>query len=104
MEGRLATSETRPLSRWSRRPCQFLTPPLCQSYLHFQIKRLRAIEGNYDRARPLEITIGVGPVNLDTIKELEDLGVERMMPGRELISRDSLAAMRNFHDRVLSKL
>ncbi len=69
-----------------------------------QIKRLREIERNHERAKPLEITIGVGPVNLDTVKELEDLGVERMMPGRELISRDSLSALHNFHDRVLSKV
>jgi len=26
------------------------------------------------------------------------------MPGRELVSRDSLGAMRQFHDRVMSRL
>lgn len=69
-----------------------------------QIKKLREVERRYDRAKPLEITIGVGPLSVGTVKELEDLGVERIMPGRELVSRDSLAALRQFHDRVLSKL
>ncbi len=69
-----------------------------------QIKRLREIEGGYQRARPLELTVGVSPITVDTVKQLEDLGVERIIPGRELVSRDSLAALRNFHDRVVSKV
>ena len=56
------------------------------------------------RAKPLELTIGVGPITVDTVTELEDPGVERIIPGRELVSRDSLSALRNFQDRVLSKV
>jgi alkanesulfonate monooxygenase SsuD/methylene tetrahydromethanopterin reductase-like flavin-dependent oxidoreductase (luciferase family) len=69
-----------------------------------QIDRLREIERGYQRTKPLEITMGTSPITVDTVKQLEDMGVERIIPGRELISRDSLAALRNFHDRVLSKL
>jgi probable F420-dependent oxidoreductase len=69
-----------------------------------QIKRLREVERNHQRAKPLELSIGVGPITVDTVKQLEDLGVERIIPGRELVSRDSLGALRNFHDRVLSKV
>ncbi len=69
-----------------------------------QINRLREIERGYQRSRPLEITMGTSPITPDTVKQLEDMGVERIIPGRELVSRDSLAALRNFHERVLSKL
>jgi hypothetical protein len=48
--------------------------------------------------------MGVGPVTVDTVKRLEEMGVERIVPGRELVSRDSLGALRSFHDRVLSKV
>jgi probable F420-dependent oxidoreductase len=68
------------------------------------IKRLREVEREHHRAKPLELSVGVGPITVDTVKQLEDLGVERIIPGRELVSRDSLAALRQFHDRVLSKL
>jgi probable F420-dependent oxidoreductase len=68
------------------------------------VARLREVERNYQRAKPLEITMGVGPVTVDTVKRLEEMGVERIMPGRELVSRDSLGALRSFHDRVLSKV
>ena len=83
-----------------------------------QIRRIREIERGYHRAKPLELTVGVGminlgtpevivgelPINLDTVRELEDLGVVRILPGQELVHRDALGALRNFHDRVLSKL
>lgn len=83
-----------------------------------QIRRIREIERGYQRTRPLELTVGVGPIsveppevtdrvgpiNVDTVRELEELGVERILPGAELVSRDPLGAMRIFHDRVLSKL
>ena len=68
------------------------------------IKRLREVERDHARTKPLELTIGVGPITVDTVKELEDLGVERIIPGRELVSRDSLSALRSFHARVLSKV
>jgi alkanesulfonate monooxygenase SsuD/methylene tetrahydromethanopterin reductase-like flavin-dependent oxidoreductase (luciferase family) len=69
-----------------------------------QIRRLREIERDYQRSQPLEITMGASPITVDTVKQLEDVGVARIIPGRELISRDSLAALRSFHDRVLSKV
>jgi probable F420-dependent oxidoreductase len=68
------------------------------------IRRIREIERDYNRAKPLELTVGAGTVTVDAVKRLEDLGVARVMPGRELVSRDSLAALRRFHDQVLSKL
>jgi alkanesulfonate monooxygenase SsuD/methylene tetrahydromethanopterin reductase-like flavin-dependent oxidoreductase (luciferase family) len=68
------------------------------------VARLREVERNYPRAKPLEITMGVGPVTVDTVKRLEEMGVERIVPGRELVSRDSLGALRGFHDRVMSKV
>jgi hypothetical protein len=53
---------------------------------------------------PPEVIVGEGPINLNTVRELEDLGVERILPGHELVHRDALGALRSFHDRVLSKL
>jgi hypothetical protein len=46
----------------------------------------------------------VGPIAVDKVKQLEDLGVAQIIPGLELIGRDSVAALRDFHDRVLSKM
>jgi alkanesulfonate monooxygenase SsuD/methylene tetrahydromethanopterin reductase-like flavin-dependent oxidoreductase (luciferase family) len=67
------------------------------------VRRLREVERGYDRARPLEITMGLGSVTVDQVKQLADMGVERVIPGRQLTSRDSLGALRRFRDEVLSK-
>ena len=47
--------------------------------------------------------MGVGP-DYRTVKRSQDVGVERIIPGRELISRDSSSALPYFHGRVLSNM
>jgi len=67
------------------------------------IRRLREVERGYERAKPLEITMGLGSVTVDDVKRLEEMGVERLIPGRQLVSRDSLAALRRFDSEIMSK-
>jgi alkanesulfonate monooxygenase SsuD/methylene tetrahydromethanopterin reductase-like flavin-dependent oxidoreductase (luciferase family) len=67
------------------------------------IRRLREAERGYARAKPLEITMGLGSVTVDEVKRLAEMGVERVIPGRQLTSRDSLGALRRFHDEIMSK-
>ncbi len=67
------------------------------------IARLREVERGYERAKPLEITMGLGSVTVDDVKRLEEMGVERLIPGRQLVSRDSLGALRRFNDEIMSK-
>ena len=43
------------------------------------IKQLREIEKRHERSAPLEVTVGAGSVTVDTVKHLEDLGVDRIM-------------------------
>jgi 3-keto-L-gulonate-6-phosphate decarboxylase len=65
------------------------------------IRRLREVERDYERAKPLELTVGIGSVTVDDIKRLEEMGLERIIPGRQLTSRDSLGALRRFHDEIM---
>ncbi len=67
------------------------------------IRRLREVEREHERAKPLELTVGVGSVTVDDIKRLEELGVERIIPGRQLTSRDSLGALRRFHEEFMRR-
>ncbi len=67
------------------------------------IRRLREVERGYERAKPLEITMGLGSVTVDDVKRLEEMGVERLIPGRQLVSRDSLGALRRFDSEIMSK-
>jgi hypothetical protein len=43
-----------------------------------------------------------GPLNVDTVKRLADLGVDRLMAS--VPPRDYVAGLHRFHDEVMSKL
>ncbi len=66
------------------------------------IKQAREVEKKYQRGAPLEITMMAGPLNVDTVKRLADLGVDRLMAS--VPSHDYLAGLHRFHDEVMSKL
>ncbi len=71
------------------------------------IKQLREVEKRYERSKPLEITVGIGAVTIDSVKRLTDLGVDRIM-GSVLrageIPRDYIHGLHRFHDEVMTKL
>jgi probable F420-dependent oxidoreductase len=69
------------------------------------IKKLREIEKGYNRTQPLEITFGTQwqGITVDDIRRLEEAGVERVLPTTELVARDSLGALRNVHQKLVSK-
>jgi hypothetical protein len=69
------------------------------------IKKLRAMEKGYQRAKPLEITFGAQWLGLsvDDVRRMEEAGVERVLPSTELIARDSLGALRKVHEKLVSK-
>jgi probable F420-dependent oxidoreductase len=71
------------------------------------VKQLREVEKRYQRATPLEVTVGIGAVTVDSVKRLTDLGVDRIM-GSVLkageIPRDYIHGLHRFHDEVMAKL
>jgi alkanesulfonate monooxygenase SsuD/methylene tetrahydromethanopterin reductase-like flavin-dependent oxidoreductase (luciferase family) len=68
------------------------------------VKRVREIEKSYQRAKPLELTMGVQwrSTEADDVKRLEEAGVERVLPSG-LVARDSLSALRQVHETVVSR-
>jgi probable F420-dependent oxidoreductase len=68
------------------------------------VKRVREIEKGYNRAKPLELTMGAQwrSTTVDDVRRLEDAGVERVLPSG-LVARDSLGALRRVHEEVVSK-
>jgi alkanesulfonate monooxygenase SsuD/methylene tetrahydromethanopterin reductase-like flavin-dependent oxidoreductase (luciferase family) len=68
------------------------------------VKRVREIEKDYNRAKPLELTMGVQwrDTMVDDVRRLEEAGVERVLPSG-LVARDSLGAMRRVHETLVSK-
>ncbi len=71
------------------------------------VKQLREVEKRYERATPLEVTVGIGAATVDSVKRLTDLGVDRIM-GSVLkageIPRDYIHGLHRFHDEVMAKL
>jgi alkanesulfonate monooxygenase SsuD/methylene tetrahydromethanopterin reductase-like flavin-dependent oxidoreductase (luciferase family) len=68
------------------------------------VKRVREIEKGYNRAKPLELTMGAQwrSTTADDVRRLEEAGVERVLPSG-LVARDSLDALRRVHESVVSK-
>ena len=67
------------------------------------VKRVREIEKGYNRAEPLELTMGAQWRNtVDDVRRPEEAGVERVLPSG-LVARDSLGALRRVHETVVSK-
>lgn len=68
------------------------------------VKRVREIEKDYNRAKPLELTMGAQwrSTSADDVRRLEEAGVERVLPSG-LVARDSLGALRQVHESVVSK-
>lgn len=71
------------------------------------IGQLREIEKRFQRAKPLEISVVIGAVDLDSVKRLADMGVERIvgavLRAREA-PRDYIHGLHLFHDQVMAKL
>ena len=68
------------------------------------VKQVREIEKGYNRAKPLELTMGAQwrSTTVDDVRRLEEAGVERVLPSG-LVARDSLGALRRVHETVVSK-
>jgi probable F420-dependent oxidoreductase len=68
------------------------------------IGRVREIEKDYQRAKPLELTMAVQwrSNGVDDVKRLEEARVERVLPPG-LVARDSLAALRRVHETLVSR-
>jgi probable F420-dependent oxidoreductase len=68
------------------------------------VKHVRQVENGYQRAKPLELTMGVQwrGTTADDVRRLDEAGVERVLPSG-LVARDSLAALRRVHEAVVSK-
>ena len=70
------------------------------------IKRLRELERENHRTKPLEITIAPrlgGPITVDQVKRLRDMGVDRVILAAMPSTRDHLAAMERFRDDVMAQ-
>ena len=68
------------------------------------VKRVREMEKGYNRAKPLELTMGAQwrSTTVDDVRRLEEAGVERVLPSG-LVARDSLGALRRVHETIVSK-
>jgi probable F420-dependent oxidoreductase len=68
------------------------------------VNRVREIETGYQRAKPLELTMGVQwrGTSVDDVKRLAEACVERVLPSG-LVARDSLGALRRVHESLVSK-
>jgi probable F420-dependent oxidoreductase len=68
------------------------------------IKQIRELEKGYERAKPLELTMGVQWRNssVDDVRRLSEAGVERVLPPG-LVARDSLGALRRVHEALVSR-
>jgi len=71
------------------------------------IARLREHERALGRKLPLELTVSPrlgSALTTDHVKQLADLGVERVLIGAGIATRDALEGMEKFADDVMSKL
>lgn len=68
------------------------------------VKRVRELEPGYQRARPLELTVGVQwrSTSVEDVDRLMEAGVDRVLPSG-LVARDSLGALRRGHEGLVSK-
>ena len=68
------------------------------------VKRVREMEKGYNRAKPLELTMGAQwrSTTVDDVRRLKEAGVERVLPSG-LVARDSLGALRRVHETIVSK-
>jgi probable F420-dependent oxidoreductase len=70
------------------------------------IKRLREHEKEQHRSKPLELTVAPrfgGPITVDQVQRLRDLGVERVLLGAIASTRDQLIQMERFRDDVMAR-
>jgi probable F420-dependent oxidoreductase len=70
------------------------------------ITRLRVHEQEQHRSKPLELTVAPrfgGPITVDQVKRLRDLGVERVLLGAIASTRDQLIQMERFRDDVMAQ-
>jgi probable F420-dependent oxidoreductase len=70
------------------------------------IKRLREHEQEQHRTKALELTVAPrfgGPITVDQVKRLRDMGVERVLLGAIASTRDQLMQMERFRDDVMKQ-
>ena len=69
------------------------------------VRRLRELEKNYQRPKPLELTLGLQwrGVTPDEVQRLAAAGIERILPSADLVARDSIGALRATHERLVSR-
>jgi probable F420-dependent oxidoreductase len=70
------------------------------------IKRLRELERESHRPTPLDITIAPrlgGPITVDQVKRLREMGVNRVILAAMPTTRDHLVAMERFRDEVMAQ-
>ena len=70
------------------------------------IKRLREHEQEQHRNQPLELTVAPrfgGPITVDQVKRMRDMGVERVLLGAIASTRDQLLQMERFRDDVMTQ-
>jgi probable F420-dependent oxidoreductase len=70
------------------------------------IARLREHEREQGRTRPLELTVAPrfgGPLKAEQVRELEQMGVDRVILGAGPSTKDQLAAMDRFRDDVMAQ-
>jgi len=71
------------------------------------IQRLHELERERQRTTPLEITIAPrfgGSVTVDQVKQLHEMGVDRVILAAAPATRDHLAGMERFRDEVIAKI
>ena len=69
-------------------------------------KRLREHEKAFNRSKPLELTVAPrfgGPITIDQVKRLREMGVERVILGAGPTTRDHLIQMERFRDEIMAK-
>jgi hypothetical protein len=70
------------------------------------IGRLRELERSASRARPVEITLSLRPgraLTLDDVRQLGELGVDRVLAGLPLRALDG-DELQRFRDDIMTKL
>lgn len=69
------------------------------------VRLLRELEKNYQRPKPLELTLGLQwrGVTPDEVQRLAAAGIERILPSADLVARDSIGALRATHERLVSR-
>ncbi len=69
------------------------------------VAKLRRYEKDYERAKPLEVTVNprLGELSADQVAELRDMSVDRVIISLGPATRDALAELERVRDQVMAK-